>query len=69
MKTSELIKNLQTSLEVNGDVQVRIPTDLENSVDEKGDSVPLVGTAALVNEDESADYLLLCDRNTMDAFL
>lgn len=69
MKTSELIKNLQVSLELNGDIPVRIPTDLENHEDKKGDSVLVIGSATLVNDDETPDYLMICDRHTMDAFL
>lgn len=65
---SEVIEHLSKILKEDGDLPVRFTNSYEQDED-YGDSQPVVGFTILLEEDETPDYVLVCDRNTLDAFL
>lgn len=66
MKASELIKYLTKFKKENGDIEVRLPSELIAD-SEKSDTTECVGIATLLNSDDTPAYGLLCDHATMDS--
>ncbi len=66
MKTSELIKLLKTSLKERGDLEIRLPTDLD-SEDGLDDSAELAGILRIGKFKNDRRYFLLCNNDMLDA--
>lgn len=72
MKISSLIANLQEQMQMHGDIEVRLPAELEGELPQDAtgttdDSAACVGSCAILGENDSPLYVLLCDETVAEA--
>lgn len=68
MLISELIKQLEEVKARDGDVEVLIPAEATSDTRED-DQVEIAGLSTLIDENEKALSVLICDQHTLDAFM
>ena len=68
MLTSVLVKQLQEVIARDGDIEVLIPAEATSDTRED-DQVEIAGLSTLIDENEKALSVLICDQHTLDAFI
>lgn len=69
MKISQLVGELLRVQQESGDIEVYFASDISpTDSDALGDQVEIVGVSTCVGENDEGLSVLICDRDTFDAF-